>query len=71
MSEIRIMDELPEGAMPEQVIEMYSFLNSDGERRWDFRCQGDVPVSMTFGLIEMVKHHMMMQAQVFRPPEED
>lgn len=62
--------EIPENAMPEQVLEIVAFIDGEGKRRWDFRCQGDVPVSSTLGLLEIVKHYMMMDLKVFDPEED-
>jgi hypothetical protein len=56
---IKTFVKVPEGSMLVEVVEVVSYLDKEGDRYWNFRMDGDTPVSSTIGLLEMVKNRIL------------
>lgn len=59
--QIRTLCDLPDGAMPLEVIEVCAFLDADGKRSWTYRRDGDsIPTAV--GLMRMAEHTILTVA---------
>jgi hypothetical protein len=55
---------LPEGAIANCAVIAVSYLDADGEMRYGVETQGDVPVSTSIGLLELVKMDLRDRSRV-------
>ncbi len=53
--------QLPEGAIPLEVVEVCGYLTAEGRRKWTVRYRADVPVSTTLGLLALAKHQILSE----------
>lgn len=56
---IKTLVKVPPDALLLEVVEVVSYLDNEGGRYWNFRMDGDTPVSGTVGLLEMVKTRIL------------
>lgn len=56
---MRFLAELPEGAIPNSVIEVVGYLDTDGEQKYCLRIDGDVPYSTHLGLLRFAEHDLV------------
>lgn len=59
MSDINTLCVLPEGAVPNEVLEVCSYFDKEGVRRFMIRHNGDMPLSSTLGLLRLVEYSLI------------
>ena len=67
----QIEDLLPEGAVPLQSWRIVKFMDSEGEERFNWDCEGGPRISDTAGMVEVVKFDALHRLAVFCHGEEE
>jgi hypothetical protein len=65
LTDIRTLCEIPEDAVPLEVVEVCGWIDSKGERRWSVRFAGETPVSTTLGLLRLAEHHVIAESSTW------
>jgi len=63
--------EVPEGAIPDWGIAVMGFIDGDGESRYETTSYGRPTLGLLIGVLEMMKHQMMVYAMIENEREED
>lgn len=61
MSDIRTYVDVPDGAIPTEVVEVCGYMNDEGDLRYGLRVAGDVPISSIVGLLAMASHDLLVE----------
>ena len=54
--------EVPEGAIPEWGLAVTGYIDQDGESRYETTAYGRPTIGTLIGVLEMIKHEMMVMA---------
>jgi hypothetical protein len=63
MSEVRTLVNIPEGSFPVHVVEVCTYIDTDGGSYFMVRSAGNAPLSNTLGILDLVKDELKLRAK--------